>query len=222
MTRTLRLHRLLPVAAALALAGTGGLARAQSSDPANVLKLGATFYDTHSKTNGLSGVGVPAGADAKTTDAWTALFTYERLVMPNLGIELALGVPPRIKADATGSAAFLGNDVLSARSWSPTAFVNYHFFAPGDAFRPYVGLGVNYTHFSDVRTRIGDRAELGDSWGWAAQGGLDWQFSRNWGAFASVARIDVKSKVVAQGATVLTTTIDFRPWAYSAGVSYRF
>ena len=42
------------------------------------------------------------------------------------------------------------------------------------------------------------------------------------GLFASIARLDVKSKVVATGATVLTTTVDFRPLVYSAGVSYQF
>jgi hypothetical protein len=34
--------------------------------------------------------------------------------------------------------------------------------------------------------------------------------------------INVKSKVVAVGATVLTTTVDFRPLVYSAGVSFQF
>jgi outer membrane protein len=41
------------------------------------------------------------------------LFSYERLITPNIGIELVLGVPPKIKATATGSVAFLG-EVLSA------------------------------------------------------------------------------------------------------------
>jgi hypothetical protein len=40
--------------------------------------------------------------------------------------------------------------------------------------------------------------------------------------FASVARVDVKSDLVAVGSTVLTTTIDFRPVTYSLGVWYRF
>jgi hypothetical protein len=37
-----------------------------------------------------------------------------------------------------------------------------------------------------------------------------------------VARVDVKSKLVATGATVLQTTIDFKPWTYSVGAFCRF
>ena len=48
----------LVVAAALA----GGAFAAQAQD--NVFKIGVTRYDTHAKTNGISGIGVPPGADA--------------------------------------------------------------------------------------------------------------------------------------------------------------
>jgi outer membrane protein len=47
-------------------------------------------------------------------------------------------------------------------------------------------------------------------------------FDKTWGLFASVARVDTKSKLVAAGTTVLTTEIDFRPVTYSFGLSYRF
>ena len=54
------------------------------------------------------------------------------------------------------------------------------------------------------------------------QAGVDYFFNKQWGLFASVAAVKVKSDLVATGSTVLTTTIDFRPLVYSAGVSYRF
>ena len=47
-------------------------------------------------------------------------------------------------------------------------------------------------------------------------------FFEEWGLFAGVSGLKVKSKVVASGTTVLQTTVDFRPIVYSAGVSYRF
>jgi outer membrane protein len=204
------------VAALLALAS--GVAFAQQ----NIVKAGAILYTTSSKTSGIDGVGVPPGADAKTGNATTLLFTYERLVMPNVGVELVVGIPPTIKAKATGTVAFLGEDILSAKNVAPTLLVNYHFGASGDAFRPYLGAGINYTKFVGIKSKLADNVSMSDSTGLALQAGFDYAFSKEWGLYASIAKIDVKSKLVASGSTVLTTTIDFRPITYSIGASYRF
>lgn len=213
---TNRLPRSIAVAAAaLAVAGS---AAAQD----NIFKLGITNYTTNSKSNGVTGIGVPPGADAETGDATTVLFIYERMLTPNIGAEIVLGVPPRVKANATGSVAFLGDDVLSAKFFAPTAFVNWHFGQPGDALRPYVGAGLNYTKFQSIQSRLAPNVDMGDSVGWALQAGLDYTLTKQWSVFASVAALKVKSKVVAAGATVLQTEIDFRPIVYTAGVVYHF
>lgn len=187
----------------------------------NVVKFGVTRYDTHARTTGIVGIGVPAGADAAVGDATTVIAVYERLMSPNLGVELVLGVPPKITSRATGSVAFLG-EVLSARNVAPTLLLNYHFGDSGSKVRPYVGAGVNWTRFVSVSSTLATHVELGDSFGWAAQGGVAVALDKQWGLFASVAALKVKSKLVAAGSTVLTTTIDFRPIVYSAGVSYSF
>jgi len=208
--------RSLAIGLLLAIAGLS----AQAQD--NVVKIGITRYDTHSKTNGISGIGVPAGADADVGDATTVIFVYERLFTPQIGLEFVLGVPPRLKAKATGSVAFLGDDVLSAKNVAPTLLLNYHFFEPGVRFRPYVGAGINYTKFTDVKSSLAPDVEMGSSTGLALQAGVNYAITKEWGLFASIAKLNVKSKVVAVGATVLTTTVDFRPLVYSAGVSYQF
>ena len=205
---------------ALALASGAALA-----DGDNVFKVGVTRYDTHSRTSGISGIGVPAGADAEVGSATTAIFVYERLltpISPNLGIEFVLGIPPRLKAKATGSVAFLGDDVLSARNVAPTLLLNYHFFGPDAIFRPYIGAGVNYTRFTDIRSSLAPDVKMGSSTGLALQAGVHYAINKDVGLFASIAKVNVKSKVVATGATVLTTTVDFRPIVYSAGISYQF
>jgi outer membrane protein len=208
------------IALAVALAATlvAGAAQAQS----NVIKFGIADYTTHSKTNGISGIGVPPGADAETGDAITVIVEYERLLSPNVGVELALGIPPKIKARATGTVAFLGDDVLSARNVSPVLLLTYHFGQPGDKWRPYVGAGVNYTKFIEIESRLASKVEMKDSVGWAVKGGIDYALNKDWGLFASVSALRVKSKLVATGATVLQSTIDFRPVVYSIGASYRF
>jgi outer membrane protein len=170
----------------------------------------------------VTGIGLPPGADAETGDATTAILVYERLVNPSVGVELVVGIPPRIHARATGSVAFLGDDILSADVVTPTLLANYHFGAPGDTWRPYLGAGINYTRFSKVRSRLSERVEMSDSFGAAVQAGMDYALDKNWSLFASVAAIKVKSKVVASGTTVLQTTINFRPVVYNMGVGYWF
>ncbi len=218
--------RLRPPAAGLAAVVTAMLAALLAAPGAaaqdQIVKLGVTEYTTHSRTNGVTGIGVPDGADARTGNATTLLLTYERLLRPDLGIELAVGLPPRIHARATGTVAFLGDDVLSARNVAPTLFLNYHLGVPGDRWRPYLGAGVNFTRFTGIRSSLAPRVAMGDSTGWAVQAGVDYAIDRRWGLFGSVAALRVRSKLVATGSTVLQTTIDFRPVVYSFGAAVRF
>jgi outer membrane protein len=213
--------RLLARWSATAAAAAAVLASGSVLAQNHTFKAGIVRYDAHSRTNGVTGIGIPPGADAKVGDATTLLLTYEYEIKPNVGIELAVGIPPKIKATATGSVAFLG-EVLSARNVAPTLLVNYHFGQKGDTWRPYFGAGVNYTKFMDVTTPYGWDVKLRDSVGMALHGGINLAMARDWGFFASVARVDVKSKLVATGAVVLESKIDFRPWTYEAGLFYRF
>ena len=204
----------------LAASAPAGNALAQAS-LLNTVKLGVIDYQPHARTSGITGLGVPAGADATIGSATTLLLTYERELAPNLGLEFVLGVPPKIKAKGSGTVAFLG-EVLSAKHVAPTVLLNYHFGDAGSALRPYLGAGINYTRFTGASTPYGWQVSLSDSWGLAVQAGLDYALSRQWGLFASVAAVQVKSDLVAVGAAVLRTTIDFRPTTLSAGVSYKF
>ena len=211
---------LTPFAAALATAAITLAGHASAQD--NVVKVGITEYTTHSRTNGVTGIGVPAGADATTGNATTLLLVYERMATPNIGIELVLGIPPRVQADAAGTVAFLGSDILSAKNLGPTLLFNYHFGQPGDTLRPYVGAGVNYTKFISVRSRLASDVQMSSSTGWAAQAGIDYALNNEWSLFASVAALRVRSNVVASGSTVLQTSLDFRPIVYTFGTAYRF
>ncbi len=203
----------------------GALALLLAAAPAlaqqHTVKLGALRYDTHAKTSGVTGVGIPPGADAEVGDADTVVATYTYALSPNLGVELVLGVPPKIKARASGSVAFLG-EVLTARNVSPTLLLTWQFGKAGDTLRPYVGLGVNYTRFESITNPYGWDVEMSDSTGLAGHVGLDWAMDKQWGLFASYGMAKVKTKLVATGATVLQSTIDFRPRTYSAGVYFKF
>jgi outer membrane protein len=210
------------LAAALLAAGT-----AQAQTEAKALnwtfKAGALRYDTHAKSSGINGIGVPPGADVEVGDANTLVLTLERHLDANWGLEFAFGLPPRVKAKGAGSVAFLNGEILSAKNYGPTLLLNYHFGQPGAALRPYVGAGINYTQFRGERSTLAPEVYLNDSFGLAAHVGLDWtHHSKRWGAYVSIARVDVKTDVTAIGATVLTSSLDFRPWTYSAGMLFKF
>jgi outer membrane protein len=209
-----------PLTLLAAVALLAGAVPALAQD--NAVMLGVTRYTTDSRSDGIQGIGVPPGADAKTGDATTIVLIYERALAPRVGAELVLGIPPRISARATGSVAFLGDDVLSAKNVSPALIFKYYFADPDATWRPYLGAGVNYTRFVSIRSTLAEDVKMKDSFGWALQAGLGYAIDKRWGLFASVTRLDVKTDVVAVGSTVLTTTIDFRPVTYNLGAYYRF
>lgn len=213
----MKLHLKILAASAVAWLAAG----AAFADGLTV-KVGGIRYQTHSKTTGISGIGIPAGADAQVGDASTVVFTVERALTDNVGVELVLGIPPTVKSKATGSVAFLGDNVLSAKNVAPTVFVNYHFGSPGDALRPYVGLGLNYTKFVSIQSKLAPSVQMSESMGVAWVGGVDYAITRQLGLYASASSLDVRSNVVGVASTVLTTSIDFRPVVYSIGASYKF
>ncbi len=204
----------------LAALATSGAAQAQGLTGLTV-KLGMIRYAPDSKTNGVSGIGIPPGADAKVGSATTPLITFDYDLGRNVSVEFVFGVPPTVKATATGSVAFLG-EVLSAKNVAPTLLFNYHFGSAGNMVRPYIGLGVNYTKFTGAKSPYGWDVSLKDSTGLAGALGADVVIDKNWGLFASYGRAKVKSDLIAVGATVIRSTIDFRPTTYSIGGYYRF
>jgi outer membrane protein len=210
-------YKLIPLLCAVPLAFLAQAAAAQAS----TVKLGYAAIDLSSRTTGLSGIGVPPGADIQFGDATTLTFGYEHKFSPQLSIEIAAGIPPKHDTVATGPIAFLGT-VFSVKQFAPTIFLNYSFGQDGAVLRPFVGIGANYTKFIDAKSNLGQNIELSDSVGLAVQAGLQYAISKQWGVYAVFAMADVKSDLVATANTVQRTNIDFRPKVFSAGLSYKF
>jgi outer membrane protein len=209
--------KLIPLLLAVPLA----LAAQSAAAQLNTLKFGVAGINVSSKTTGLKGVGVPAGSDIEIGNASTVVFDYERKLNANVSVELALGLPPRHDVTAKGPIAFLGK-IASVKQFAPTVFVNYAFGDENAAFRPFVGLGVNYTRFIGARSMLGQNIDLSDSVGLAGQVGFSYAINKQWGICGSFIMAKVESDLVATANTVQTTTIDFRPKVLTLGLSYKF
>ncbi|WP_136486908.1 outer membrane protein OmpW [Vibrio sp. H11] len=111
----------------------------------------------------------------------------------------------------------------------PTLMVQYYFMEPNADFRPYVGAGINYTTFFDEKfNSTGKTAglsdlKLDDSWGLAANIGVDYKINDNWFANAAVwyANIETTAKYKAGGVSQ-STDVDINPWVFMVAAGYKF
>jgi outer membrane protein len=219
----------LLAAAALSLVACGASAQQHS------VYVGGAYIDIHSSAPPLQGGPAlpPPGAQIEVDDASTVGFGYIYRFNDRWAVEAALGVPPRHKTYGRGFLEPFG-EVSSVKQVAPTVFLNYH-FQPFGAVEPFVGLGINYTHFTGGRSTASGNAasggptriELDDSWGAAAHAGASYRIDKNWSVVGTVAYADVKSDVTAttttnSGEVVRTTRIKFNPVVYTLSVGYSF
>ena len=117
--------------------------------------------------------------------------TYDLVVPP--------GLDPLIPAGSYQGV----EQIASTESLPPTISIQYHFL-PESTFQPYVGLGFNWTSFSDTKF-AGPAAvplapafqdiSIDDSYGVAAQLGGDWAFGDHWALNFDVRWIDMSTDV---------------------------
>lgn len=145
--------------------------------------------------------GTLAGGKADVDNNVRPTFTAEYFVMDNIGIELLAAIPFKHDVDISG----IGN-AGDVKHLPPTLSINYH-IPTQSAWQPYVGVGVNYTYFFDESSPLGD-LELDDSFGVAAQVGVDYALSNNTAVRANVRWIDIDSDVKLDGNKIGKAEID--------------
>ncbi len=142
---------------------------------------------------------------------------------PNIAVE-AICCFSYHSIKAVNALAALGT-VGNTWVFPPTVLLQYHFRNFGD-FQPYLGLGVNYTHYFNTNATGGLAAgplRINDSFGVALQAGFDYMLNRNWGFNADVKYITMSPSAkypVALGG--LKSTVAINPLVFGIGVTYRF
>ena len=176
-----------------------------------------------------NGTAIPGSGVTVDDDIQPELdITY--MVADNWGLELILASSEH-DVSGSGSLAAFGK-ILDSRVLPPSLLLQYH-FAPDGKFRPYVGLGVNYTlFFSEDATSSFEAAaggssdvDLDSSFGLAAQVGLDVGLSGDWFLNFDVKYVDLSTDatITTPGALgTLRVDVDIDPTIWGFGIGRRF
>jgi outer membrane protein len=170
-----------------------------------------------------SGVGVDAQITLEVDMTW--------FLSPNWAVELILATAEH-DIDGEGTISDLGK-IADAGVLPPTLTLQYHWNTDGKV-QPYVGVGLNYTLFysEDTTTSLDDALmvatdiDLDDSFGWAAQVGLDVQMSDRWYLNFDLKYIDIDTDATIKnrstGERLADVSVDVNPWVPGIGVGYRW
>lgn len=150
----------------------------------------------------------------------------------NWAIELLAATPFTHDVIINDPNAALGVDgvKLAEVTHLPPTLSALYYFDTGTAFKPYVGLGLNYTHFFKEEFEPAPKSlgfsnlQLDGSFGYSVQIGADYEIDKNWSVNASARYIDISTDATfdVAGESIGKSTIDVDPMVYSIMVGYKF
>lgn len=171
-----------------------------------------------------SSVGVGSGS--------TVGFTLDYFVTPNFAVELITALPFKHEIRVE-SGNLDGAGVGETKQLPPTVLAQYHMGSQSDAFRPFFGLGVNYTDFfeespdGDLKGLLGDNTQLvlDSSFGLAGQLGFNYAVDAQWGVHAVATYIDIDTDatiIPGNGSSAIAAEVEIDPWVVMLGASFTF
>ncbi|MGO3741564.1 OmpW/AlkL family protein [Kerstersia sp.] len=210
------IRTLKPLAALLLGAGLLASPLAHAYEEGDwLLKVGVSHV--HPKSN--NGDILDGAAKLSVGNSTRPSLSLTYMATRNIGIELLGAIPFSHDINADGAVnGYIGK----TKHLPPTLSLQWHFL-PDSTVQPYVGVGLNYTTFFDTKARgdiAGNKLRLSDSWGVAAQVGVDVALDKNWFINADVRYIDISSNVKLNGDKIGKAKID--PWVGTLAIGYRF
>ncbi|CAN7293383.1 outer membrane beta-barrel protein [Pseudomonas sp. LjRoot71] len=221
-------------ASLLALAIAAPLAHAHQAGDI-IVRAGAITVDPQESSSDIwvGALGMDVAGTKATLDSDTQLgLNFAYMLTNNIGIELLAATPFSHDVGVKGMPggfAGLNGKLGSLKHLPPTLSVVYYPLDASSAFQPYVGAGINYTWFFD--TKLSSEAEgkgfsgldMKDSWGLAAQVGMDYMLTDNIMLNAQVRYIDIETT----GTTNILgdkvkVDVDVDPFVYMVGLGYKF
>ena len=199
---------LLAVAAVCAM--TSGAAFAQQAEGPWLVRVRAVNLDSANKDS--------TGLDLSVNNKVIPELDISYFFTPNIAAELILTYPQKHDLRSGGA------DIGSLKHLPPTLLAQYHFTNFG-GFKPYVGVGINYTNFSSVNFDPAVQAALNpsikrNSWGAALQVGFDIPLTKQLSLNFDVKKVYIKTDVYSGDVKVGTFKVD--PVLVGVGLGYRF
>lgn len=160
-------------------------------------------------------------------------FTY--FFTKNFAAELILGTTKHnvhtVGSDisAIGGPTSFNVDLGSVMLLPPTLTAQYHFFPLKEKrFKPYVGAGINYTLFYNVKEGdVVKNIEYDNAIGFAAQLGFDVMFDDTFFVNFDVKRLFLKTDVTVDATNlaaglVIPAEVEINPWIIGLGFGMKF
>lgn len=197
-----------------------------------IVRAGAITVDPNEDSSGVkSSLGNLGGSAAVESDTELGLnFAY--MMTDHIGIELLAAT---FNHDVgvhglQGNLAGLNGDLGNVKHLPPTLSLIYYPLNKNYTVQPYVGIGVNYTAFYDSDTSSSAESkgfsnlDLDNSWGMAAQVGVDYMIDDHWMLNGQLRYIDIDTNahVDLAGVGDLKLNVDIDPWVYMVGLGYKF
>jgi outer membrane protein len=150
----------------------------------------------------------------------------------NWAVELLAATPYTHDVTIQDKNAVLGVDGanLGEVSHLPPTLSALYYFDTNSAFKPYVGVGINYTVFFDEEFAAAPKSlglsnlELDGSFGLSAQIGADYHLDDKWSLNASIRYIDIDADATFDvgGNNIGKAEINVDPMVYSLMLGYKF
>ncbi|NBX03002.1 MAG: OmpW family protein [Alphaproteobacteria bacterium] len=168
---------------------------------------------------GASITGAVTGSNIEISDQIVPELDVTYFATNNIAFELIAAITPHDVNTSTSSAGAL--DLGDVWLLPPTLTAQYHFTDLGKC-KPYVGAGVNYTHFfgADKGTSVTD-VSYGDSFGPALQAGVDYMLDDHWLINLDIKKIWINSDVKFNGGAI-AADVDIDPLVVGIGFGYKF
>jgi outer membrane protein len=203
-----------------------------------VIRAGPTNVDPDTDSDAFDIAGL-AAVEVDVDDAWALGISATYMFTDSIGVELLAATP--FDHDISVDGANI--DAGETKHLPPTLTVNWYPRGGKEGWQPFIGVGVNYTYFfdEDVDSQLEDalgvitqpitqrtdpvpsNLSLDESWGFAGRLGVDYPFSENWSATASMWYLDIGTEATIRNALGnFKADVDIDPFVYMIGVSYSF
>lgn len=151
-------------------------------------------------------------------------FTIGYRFLDNFGVEL-LAAPEAFKSDFNVKQGSQKITSGSTRVLPPTLTLQYYpLGGTNSQVQPYVGAGAAYSIYSSSHISGGYNTHMKNTWGWAAQAGVDFMLTDHLGVNAAVWYLDsdTKTRVSQNGQTLSNKKVSVDPVVVMTGLTWRF